>query len=231
MGYKSGQNIGIRLMLLRDYFNTHANKTTAVKRKELEDYLQDRGFPVERKTLYTDLELLEIYFNMDIRYDQRGRGYVYENPPFEPYEIRLLVDSVYASKFITRQKAREIAGKVKQFADPQTRRTLDRQVYVADRVRSMNESVVKDAEHIHEAIAADKQISFQYFHYSPDKSKPKSYSKKEEACQRDKTPAFRVGEITMTNITVDWKVFNDYFTLDPRTSCCYGFDIKRGLFN
>ena len=90
---------------------------------------------------------------MDIHYDQSKRGCVYENPPFEPYEIRLLVDSVYASKFITRQKAREIAGKVKQFADPQTRRTLDRQVYVADRVRSMNESVVKDAEHIHEAIA------------------------------------------------------------------------------
>lgn len=177
MGYKSGQNIGIRLMLLRDYFNTHGGKTTAVKRKELEKYLSDSGFPIERKTLYTDLELLETYFHMEIRYDPSKKGYIYENPPFEPYEIRLLVDSVYASKFITRQKAREIAGKVKQFADPLTRKTLDRQTYVSDRVRSMNESVVRDSERIHEAIAADKQISFQYFHYSPDKSKPKTYSK------------------------------------------------------
>lgn len=177
MGYKSGQNIGIRLMLLRDYFNTHASKTSAVSRKELEKHLNDHGFPVERKTLYTDLELLEIYFNMDIHYDAAKRGYIYENPPFEPYEIRLLVDSLYASKFITNQKVREIAGKVKQFADVQTRRTLDRQVYVADRVRSMNDSVVKDSERIHQAIAENKQISFQYFHYSPDKSKPKSYSK------------------------------------------------------
>ncbi|MBQ7654589.1 MAG: hypothetical protein IJS17_05905 [Clostridia bacterium] len=69
MGYKSGQNIGIRLMLLRDYFNTHGSKTTAVKRKELEKYLSDSGFPIERKTLYTDLELLETYFHMEIHYD------------------------------------------------------------------------------------------------------------------------------------------------------------------
>lgn len=178
MGYKSGQNIGIRLMLLRDYFNSHAGKTTAVKRKELEEFLYENGFPAERKTIYSDLLLLETYFNMHISYDQSKKGYILENPPFEPYEIRLLVDSIYSSRFITSQKAREIAGKIKQFADPQTRKTLDRQVYVADRVRNMNDSVVKDSERIHEAIAEDKQISFQYFHYSPDKSKPKSFSKK-----------------------------------------------------
>lgn len=137
MGYKSGQNIGIRLMLLRDYFNTHASKTTAVKRKDLENYLYENGFPAERKTFYSDLLLLETYFNMEIRYDPGKRGYVLENPPFEPYEIRLLVDSVYASKFITRQKAREIAGKIKQLTDPQTQKTLDRQIYVLDCARGI----------------------------------------------------------------------------------------------
>ena len=99
------------------------------------------------------------------------------NPPFEPYELRLLVDGVQSSKFITKEKAREITGKIKRLAGKETRATLNRQVYVADRVRSMNDSVVKDADRIHEAIAEGCQIAFRYFHYSPDKSNPKSYSK------------------------------------------------------
>lgn len=134
MGYKSGQNIGIRLMLLRDYLNAHAGKTQAVKREELHAYLESKGFPVERKTLYTDLQLLEIYFGMELRYEPRLRGYVLENPPFEPYEIRLLVDSINAAKFITQEKAREITRKAKRLANEETRSSLDRQVIVSEHV-------------------------------------------------------------------------------------------------
>ena len=144
MGYKSGQNIGIRLVLLRDYLNAHAGKTQAVKREELQAYLEMKGFPIERKTLYTDLQLLETYFGMELQYEPCLRGYILKNPQFEPYEIRLLVDCINSAKFITQEKAREIARKVKLLANEETRRTLDRQVIVAERVRSMNDSVINE---------------------------------------------------------------------------------------
>ena len=89
------------------------------------------------------------------------------NPPFEPYELRLLVDSVQSSKFITREKAREITTKLKRFAGKDTVESLSRENHVANRVRSMNDSVVKDADRIHEAIRKDLKIGFRYFHYSP----------------------------------------------------------------
>ena len=103
-----------------------------------------------------------------------------KNPPFEPYELRLMVDSIQSSKFITADISRRISGKIKTLADKETVATLNRQTQVADRVRSMNESVVKDSDRIHAAIAEDRKIGFRYFHYSPDKNKPKSYSKSGE---------------------------------------------------
>lgn len=117
---------------------------------------------------------------MELEYDPHKKGYILKNPPFEPYELRLMVDSIQSSKFITADISRKITAKIKTLADKETVATLNRQAQVADRVRSMNESVVKDADRIHAAIAADSKIAFRYFHYSPNKNKPKSYSKSGE---------------------------------------------------
>lgn len=169
--------IGIRLLLLKEYLQANAGKDRIVKRREIEEYLMEQGFPVEKKTLYADFAVLDDVFGLHLEYDQHKKGYRLLNPPFEPHELRLLVDGIQSSKFITRGKAREITEKIKALAGKETKATLNRQTYVADRVRSMNDSVVKDADHIHQAIAEDSQIAFRYFHYTPDRSNPKSYSK------------------------------------------------------
>ena len=169
--------IGLRLMHLRDYIQANGSRNKAISRKEIEDYLMEKGYPVERKTFYTDLNILETEFGIQLEYDPHKKGYRLLNPQFEPYELRLLVDGIQASKFITREKAREITEKIKGFAGMETKATLNRQTYVADRVRSMNDSVVSDADRIHKAIAEDCQVSFSYFHYTPDRNNPKSYSK------------------------------------------------------
>lgn len=169
--------IGIRLLLEKQYLEANAGKDRYVRRSELEAYLTERGYPVEKKTLYTDFAILEGEFGIQLEYDVHKKGYRLLNPPFEPYELRLMVDGVQSSKFITREKAREITDKIKKLAGRDTIKSLNRQAYVADRVRSMNDSVVKDADRIHQAIAEDCKIGFRYFHYSPNPNNPKSYSK------------------------------------------------------
>lgn len=169
--------IGIRLLLLKEYLQANAGKDRVVKRGELEEYLTEKGFPVEKKTLYADFAVLGDVFDLHLEYDQHKKGWKLLNPPFEPYELRLLVDGIQSSKFITKEKAREITEKIKNLAGKETKATLNRQTYVADRVRSMNDSVVREADRIHQAIAEDCQISFRYFHYTPSRSAPKSYSK------------------------------------------------------
>lgn len=169
--------IGVRLLLLKEYLQANAGKDRPIKRKDIEAYLTEKGFPVEKKTLYADFAVLGQVFGLHMEYDKHSKGWKLLNPPFEPYELRLLVDGIQSSKFITREKAREITEKIKSLAGKETKATLNRQTYVADRVRSMNDSVVKDADRIHQAIAEDSQIAFRYFHYTPDRNTPKSYSK------------------------------------------------------
>ena len=169
-------SVGIRLLLLKEYLEANAGKSRLVSRRQLEAYLDNQDFPVEKKTLYADLNALKDYFGMQIEYDQRKKGYRLLNPPFEPHELRMLVDGVQSAKFITREKAREITGKIKRLAGKDTVASLNRQTYVADRVRSMNDNVVSEADRIHQAIAEDSQVSFRYFHYTPDKNNPKNYS-------------------------------------------------------
>lgn len=177
MANKGKYIIGIRLLLLKEYLQANAGRDRIITRRQIEAFLEDKGYPVEKKTLYTDFAILESEFGLQLEYDVHKKGYRLLNPPFEPYELRLMVDGVQSSKFITKEKAREITGKIKTLAGTDTVESLNRHAYVADRVRSMNDSVVKDADRIHEAIKGDWKIGFRYFHYSPSTRHPKSYSK------------------------------------------------------
>lgn len=170
-------NIGIRLLLLKEYLQANAGKDRAVSRRELEEHLAEHDVKGGMKAIYADFAVLESEFGLHLEYDQSKKGWKLLNPPFEPYELRLLVDGIQSSKFITKSKADEITEKIKSLAGKETKATLNRQTYVADRVRSMNDSVVKDADKIHKAIRDDRKIAFRYFHYSPDRKNSKTYSK------------------------------------------------------
>ena len=168
--------IGIRLLLLKEYLQANAGPKRPIRRKAIEAYLTEKGFPVEKKTLYADFAVLDDVFGLQLEYDKHSKGWILKNPPFEPRELRMLVDGVQSAKFITKEKAREITDKIKRLAGKDTVATLNRQTYVADRVRNQNENVVSEADRLHQAIAEDSQISFRYFHYTPDRANPRNYS-------------------------------------------------------
>lgn len=169
--------IAARLLLEKQHLETNAGKNRIVKRSELEDFLAEHDMPVEKKTLYADFAALGDICGLQLEYDPHQKGYRLLNPPFEPYELRLLVDSVQSSKFITQGKAKEITAKIKKLAGKDTVESLNHENHVTNRVRSMNDSVVKDADRIHEAIKKDCKIRFRYFHYTPATGNEKRYSK------------------------------------------------------
>ena len=171
---------GVKLLYIRDYLYTYTNKEHPKNANHIVEYLASKGIDATPKTIYNDILRLQIDFGVPVEYNPKKWGYYITKPQFEPYELRLMVDSIQSSKFITQEKAREITNKIKKMADNYTKDTLNRQAYVAGRVRSLNESVVKDADHIHEAIAADRKIAFRYFHYTPNKDNPQTYSKSGE---------------------------------------------------
>lgn len=171
-----------RQFLLYEYFQKHTGKGHTVSRTQIMDYLGTFGISVSTNTLYNDINVLRGVMKLDIAFDPHvpnkgAGGYWLKNPRFEPRELRLMVDGIQSCKFITQEQAQAITRKITDLADIHTEADLKRQAFVTGRVRSMNESVVREADRLHQAIAADCQISFRYFHYTPDKSHPKRYSK------------------------------------------------------
>lgn len=173
----NGREIAARLVVLRDYLFANADKTHAVSMEDIQkeyydaQFMSENGDFVSIKTVYRDLKALEDIWKIRTQYVEKYKGYVLLNPPFEANDLRLIVDSVQASKFITQRKADALTKKITEKCGNGRRHKLNRPAYVYDRIRSQNDDVVKDAGVFYEAIAADRKISFRYFHLRPDRSK------------------------------------------------------------
>ena len=161
--------IGIRLLLEKQYLEANASKDRCVKRSDLEKYLSDCGYPVEKKTLYSDFAVLGTEFGMQLEYDPRRKGYRLLNPQFDISELRMLVDCVQFSSFITEEEAAAMVSKIKQLSVVSDRTSLDRPVLIKQRLSRTKESFIQKLDIIHQAIAKGRQLSFRYHYYAPDR--------------------------------------------------------------
>jgi predicted DNA-binding transcriptional regulator YafY len=175
-GRSSGQ--GVKLLYIRDYLRANTDKDHAKNAEKICKFLASKGIDAKPKTIYNDIVRLREDFAVPVEYNASKWGYYITTPEFEPHELRLMVDSIQASKFITQTEARTISQKIVKLADVYIKESLTRNAYVSDRVRSKNDSVVKDSGRIHRAIAENRKIGFRYYHYTPNKQNPKQYSKK-----------------------------------------------------
>ena len=133
--------------------------------------LGEVGIKAERKSIYSDVETLRA-FGLDV-HGTRGRsaGYYIGSREFELPEIKLLIDSVQASKFITERKTMQLIRKLAGLTSVHEAALMKRQLYVKNRIKSMNESIYYNVDAIHQAIAEDKQIEFRYCSYTVTKEK------------------------------------------------------------
>lgn len=129
--------------------------------EELEKY----DVTAERKSIYTDFQDMTEKFGVEIIKEQIGRETYYRvgAREFELAEVKLLIDAIQSSKFITQTKSRELITKIKSFVSEHQAKQLQRQVYINDRVKTMNESVYYNVDDIHTAINQNKKIRFKYF--------------------------------------------------------------------
>lgn len=133
------------------------------------------GISAERKSIYDDLEYLRL-FGLDIcSRKSKTTDYFIASRDFELPELKLLVDSVQSSKFITHKKSLELIGKIETLTSKYNAKKLQRQVFVTNRVKTFNEQIYYNVDKIHEAIAANVQITFRYF--DTDVNKKRVYRK------------------------------------------------------
>ncbi len=165
-----GTNQKLKLLYLRQILLEQTDDEHAVSISQILSSLKECGISAERKSIYDDLECLR-QFGMEIIGERRGREYWYHvgKREFELAELKLLVDSVESARFITAGKSRDLIGKLESLTSRYRAAALRRQVLVAGRVKSMNESIYYNVDALHTAIADGHQIRFQYFQWNVKK--------------------------------------------------------------
>ncbi len=164
-------NQKLKILYLAEIFRELTDESHGLTLAEIIKELERRGVSTERKSLYNDIEALR-NFGMEIesRKDKTVRYYLVERE-FELPELKLLVDAVQSSKFITRKKSSVLIKKIEGLASCHEAKQLQRQVFVANRIKTMNESIYYAVDEIHRAISENRQIVFQYFEWNFKKEK------------------------------------------------------------
>ena len=160
----------MKMLHLIRIFSQETDDEHALTLQEIIAKLAAVNITADRKTLYTDFEDLR-QFGFDIIAQQRDRTTYYHlgERDFELPELKLLVDSVQAAKFITTRKSQELIRKLERYASVYQAAQLNRQVYISGRVKAMNESIYYNIDRLHNAINAGVQIRFQYGQWNPNK--------------------------------------------------------------
>ncbi len=165
MAKSAGQKL--KLLYIVKLLSESTDERHPVSTTDIIAYLDANGIHSERKSIYDDIDKL-CQFGYDIIqiHSRLGGGYYMAGRDFELAELKLLVDAVQASRFITTRKSRSLIKKLEQMAGKYDAGKLQRQVYVAGRIKTENESIYYNVDSIHRAIQENRQIRFQYLDWN-----------------------------------------------------------------
>lgn len=166
---KSG-NQKLKLLYLVKILTEQSDEEHCLGAQALIDGLAEYGIRAERKSIYDDIaQLIGFGYDIVLVKAKTGGGYYLAGREFELAELKLLVETVQASRFLTVKKSRELIGRIEKLASKAEAGQLQRQVYVANRVKTANESIYYIVDDIHRAIQDNEQISFQYLEWNLEK--------------------------------------------------------------
>lgn len=163
-------NNNIKFYTFIDVISTYSDDNTSISIKEINNHMKDRiGVTLDRRTIYSYINDMK-FLDLDVSdYNEETRGYNYINHKLEEYEIRILVDAILSSKFITKKKTRELINKLIKLNSIYISNDLHRHVFVDDRAKSINEEIFINIDKISNAIRNRSQITFNYYDYNYEK--------------------------------------------------------------
>ncbi len=160
-------NQKLKLLYMMDFLLQNTDEDHPVTTAQIISHLAAHDISAERKSIYDDIEALRLFGLDIIRVDSgRSSGYYVAERAFELPELKLLVDSVQSSKFITHKKSSALIKKIETLASIHEARLLSRQVFVKNRIKAMNESIYYNVDEIQTGITCNKKIQFLYFEYN-----------------------------------------------------------------
>jgi len=162
-------NQKLKIFHILDYLQRNSHPDHPVTAAELIQMLSHHyNISCDRKTIYSDIAALQDYGVDIVSIPGKNGGYFIATRNFELPELKLLIDAVQSSRFLTEKKSRELIEKLCRECSVHDARLMRRDVLVSGRVKSMNETIYYNVDTIQEAIGQNKQILFRYFDWGLD---------------------------------------------------------------
>ena len=164
------QNSKLKLLYLLDYLARESDQDHHVTVQDIQEHLSEKGIKVERKTIYDDIEALDLY-GVDIitEKDRYRNTYFIGERDFQLAEIKLLIDIISSTKFISKDKSDELSEKLKGLTSIHEASRIKRELFVPERAKSSNEKIYYLIDDINTAINENKKIRFHYGDWTPKK--------------------------------------------------------------
>ena len=162
-------NQKLKILYILDHLQRNSHEGRPVKTAELTSMLErQHGISCDRKTVYSDIAALQDYGVDIVSVPGKNGGYYIASRNFELPELKLLIDAVQSSRFLTEKKSRELIEKLCRECSMYDAQLMRRDVVVSGRVKSMNETIYYNVDAIQEAIGQNRQITFRYFDWGID---------------------------------------------------------------
>lgn len=158
----SGQKL--KLLYLLDYLEENTDEQHLATMEDIITYLSYQGIKAERKSIYADIDALREYGADIIYVGGKKGGYFLASRKFELPEIKLLIDAVQASRFISEAKSAALTDKLASLAGKSQGLLMKRQI-IGDATRTDNETVFYSIDRVFDAIHEGKKVTFRYYEY------------------------------------------------------------------
>ena len=171
-------NQKLKILYILDYLQRNSYEENPVNASKLIAMLdKEHNISCDRKTIYSDVAALQDYGVDIISIPGKNGGYYIASRNFELPELKLLIDAVLSSRYLTEKKSRELIEKLCTQCNERDANLMKRNILVSGRVKSMNETIYYNIDTIQEAIVNNKQITFRYFDW--ELGGKRSYREKE----------------------------------------------------
>ncbi len=190
--------------LVYQYLMKRTDENHGVSAEKICAFLENCGISAERRSIYRDIEeinkILWLLDNIDfendvvdvdifdaeeaihdkeeraIIYDKKINGFYVRQRHYDPTDIRLLAESIYASKFLTEAQSKRLVSVVCDFVSVRQAKVIVHNAFLTDRVKTDNKSVLNNISLINDAMSdtidgekhIPEKISFKYLRYSVD---------------------------------------------------------------
>lgn len=161
-----------RILFLMRYLYENTDDEHSLSTNELISVLSDNGFSANRKTVRDDVQMIcDVGFEVFVDKDGKSNSYHYGSRTFELPELKMLIDAVSSSRFISTEKSEVLISKLTSLASKYEAENLTAKIFTADRIKADNGKIFLITDLVSRAIECGKKVSFQYYDYLPTKEK------------------------------------------------------------